>query len=37
MTVGVVENGLFVGRSTAVVVASAGRVEIMTPRGEKLA
>ncbi|MGD9614643.1 MAG: ribose-5-phosphate isomerase RpiA [Alphaproteobacteria bacterium] len=31
MTVGVVENGLFLGRSTAVVVASAQGVEVMTP------
>jgi ribose 5-phosphate isomerase A len=31
MTVGVVENGLFLGRSAAVVVASAEGVEIMTP------
>ena len=36
MTVGVVENGLFLGRSAAVVVASDGGVEIMTPgAGEK--
>jgi ribose 5-phosphate isomerase A len=33
MTVGVVENGLFLGRSTAVVVASAQSVEIMMPGG----
>lgn len=30
MTVGVVENGLFVGRSSAVVVASPGGIDIMT-------
>jgi ribose 5-phosphate isomerase A len=35
MTVGVVENGLFLGRSTAVVVASAKSVEIMTPDGRR--
>src|SRR3954447_13859395 len=36
MTVGVVENGLFLGRSAAVIVASEGGVDIMTPRaGEK--
>jgi ribose 5-phosphate isomerase A len=33
MTVGVVENGLFVGRSSAVVVASEHRVEILKPGG----
>jgi ribose 5-phosphate isomerase A len=33
--VGVVENGLFLGRSTAVVVASGAGVEIMTPRAGK--
>jgi ribose 5-phosphate isomerase A len=32
--VGVVENGLFVGRSSAVVVASQGGIEIMTRRGK---
>jgi ribose 5-phosphate isomerase A len=32
--VGVVENGLFVGRSSAVVVASEGGIEIMTRRGK---
>src|SRR3954451_6206491 len=37
MTVGVVENGLFLGRSTAVVVASAERVEILTPGNVKSA
>ncbi|MGE5271934.1 MAG: ribose-5-phosphate isomerase RpiA [Thiohalocapsa sp.] len=31
MTVGVVENGLFVGRSSAVVVASAGGIDILHP------
>jgi ribose 5-phosphate isomerase A len=31
LTVGVVENGLFVGRSSAVVVASADGVEILAP------
>ncbi len=35
MTVGVVENGLFLGRSTAVIVASAKSVEIMTPDGRR--
>jgi ribose 5-phosphate isomerase A len=35
MTVGVVENGLFLGRSTAVIVASAGRVDILTPDGRQ--
>jgi ribose 5-phosphate isomerase A len=33
MTVGVVESGLFVGRSSAVVVAAAGGVEVLTPPG----
>jgi ribose 5-phosphate isomerase A len=33
LTVGVVENGLFVGRSSAVVVASQGGIEIMTRAG----
>lgn len=33
MIVGVVENGLFLGRSTAVVVASAEGVEVLTPDG----
>ena len=32
MTVGVVENGLFLGRSTAVIVASESGVETMSPR-----
>jgi ribose 5-phosphate isomerase A len=32
LTVGVVENGLFVGRSSAVVVASGSGIEIMTQR-----
>jgi ribose 5-phosphate isomerase A len=31
--VGVVENGLFVGRSSAVIVASEDRIEILTPEG----
>jgi ribose 5-phosphate isomerase A len=31
MTVGVVENGLFVGRSSAVIVASESGIDIMTP------
>jgi ribose 5-phosphate isomerase A len=31
MTVGVVESGLFVGRSSAVVVATASGVELLTP------
>jgi ribose 5-phosphate isomerase A len=35
MIVGVVENGLFLGRSAAVVVASADGVEIMTPDMKK--
>lgn len=35
MTVGVVESGLFLGRSTAVIVASESGVEIMTPDGRK--
>jgi ribose 5-phosphate isomerase A len=35
MTVGVVENGLFLGRSTAVVAASASGVEIMMPDARK--
>jgi ribose 5-phosphate isomerase A len=35
MTVGVVENGLFLGRSTAVVVASAEEVEVLTPGSGK--
>jgi ribose 5-phosphate isomerase A len=34
MIVGVVENGLFVGRSSAVVVASEGGIEIMTRHGK---
>jgi ribose 5-phosphate isomerase A len=34
MTVGVVENGLFIGRSSAVVVASERGVEVMTRGGE---
>jgi len=33
MTVGVVDNGLFVGRSSAVVVASERGVDILKPRG----
>ena len=33
-TVGVVENGLFVGRSSAVVVAHETGIDIMTPRGK---
>lgn len=37
MVVGVVENGLFVGRSSAVVVASEGGIDIMKPRGKGLA
>src|SRR3954452_25041554 len=35
MTVGVVENGLFLGRSAAVVVASGDGVEILTPDSKK--
>ena len=30
MTVGVVESGLFIGRSTAVIVAASGGVEVLT-------
>src|SRR3954454_10398072 len=37
MTIGVVENGLFLGRSTAVVVASAEGIEILTPGDGKSA
>ena len=37
MTVGVVENGLFVGRSSVVVVASTSGVDIMMPRGKERA
>lgn len=33
MIVGVVENGLFVGRSSAVIVASERGIDIMKPRG----
>jgi len=36
MTVGVVENGLFVGRSSAVIVASDSGIEIMTSSGERM-
>jgi ribose 5-phosphate isomerase A len=36
MVVGVVENGLFLGRSSAVVVASATGVEILAPSGGTL-
>ncbi|HZU89715.1 MAG TPA: ribose-5-phosphate isomerase RpiA [Stellaceae bacterium] len=32
MTVGAIESGLFVGRSSAVIVASAAGVEMLTPR-----
>jgi ribose 5-phosphate isomerase A len=35
MIVGVVESGLFVGRASAVVVASTGGVEVLTPTGGK--
>jgi len=35
LTVGVVESGLFVGRSSAVVVASQGGIEIMTCAGRR--
>ncbi|HUC10263.1 MAG TPA: ribose-5-phosphate isomerase RpiA [Stellaceae bacterium] len=35
MTVGTVENGLFVGRSSMVVVASAAGVEVLTPPPRK--
>ncbi len=34
MTVGVVENGLFIGRSWAVVVASESGIEIITRGAE---
>ena len=37
MTVGVVENGLFVGRSSAVVVASDSGIDIMTASGGRRA
>jgi len=37
MTVGVVENGLFVGRSSAVIVASDNGIEIMMPGGKRSA
>jgi ribose 5-phosphate isomerase A len=33
LTVGVVDNGLFVGRSSAVVVASEAGIKVMTPNG----
>src|SRR5438094_211883 len=36
MTVGVIESGLFIGRSSAVVVATDNGVEIMTGTGEKV-
>jgi len=36
MTVGVVENGLFIGRSSAVIVATDSGVEIMTRGGGKV-
>ena len=36
MTVGVVESGLFIGRSSAVVVATEGGVDIMTVTGGKV-
>jgi ribose 5-phosphate isomerase A len=36
MTVGVVESGLFIGRSSAVVVATEGGVEIMTGSGGRV-
>ena len=32
MTVGAVESGLFIGRSSAVIAASAARVEVLTPQ-----
>ena len=35
MTVGVVESGLFIGRSSAVVVATVGGVNVMTGPGEE--
>jgi ribose 5-phosphate isomerase A len=33
--VGVIENGLFVGRSSAVIVASQDGIDILTPRGTR--
>jgi len=33
--VGVVENGLFVGRSSAVIVASQDGIEVLTPSGAR--
>ncbi|HLZ08955.1 MAG TPA: ribose-5-phosphate isomerase A, partial [Chloroflexota bacterium] len=33
MIVGVVESGLFIGRTSAVVVASTSGVEVLTPPG----
>ena len=36
MTVGVIESGLFIGRSSAVVVATDSGVDIMTGTGEKV-
>jgi ribose 5-phosphate isomerase len=33
MTVGVVESGLFIGRSSAVIVATSSGIDIMTPAG----
>jgi len=36
MTVGVVENGLFVGRSSAVIVASNSGIDIMTPSPKRV-
>jgi ribose 5-phosphate isomerase A len=35
MTVGTIESGLFVGRSSAVIVASAAGVEVLTPPARK--
>jgi ribose 5-phosphate isomerase A len=36
MTVGVVESGLFIGRSSAVIVATEGGIDIMTGTGGKV-
>jgi len=37
MTVGVLESGLFIGRSSAVIVATDNGVEILTSTGERMA
>jgi ribose 5-phosphate isomerase len=36
MTVGVVDNGLFVGRSSVVIVASDSGIDIMTSNAERV-